>query len=226
MFDTDFARVLLVEDDEDDFIIARDLFSEIPGKRFTLDWVKTFDAGLEAMCRNQHDAVLVDYRLGAHNGVELLRAALKRGCQAPVILLTGVGEHQVDVDAMQAGAADYLVKVHLRADSLERTIRYAVQRKRAVALAAFEQARLAAFGAEIGLTLTRRDSLEGILERCARAMAQYLNAGLAVISTFDSRKTVFEPRASQAQPGGQTASCRTCRRFSWRSASRPRESLS
>ncbi len=119
MSDADIVKVLLVEDDEDDFIIARDLLAEIPGRRFTLDWTQTFDAGLEAMCRNQHDAVLVDYHLGAHNGVELLRAAMARGCQAPVILLTGAGQHQVDLEAMQAGAADYLVKVHLRADSLE-----------------------------------------------------------------------------------------------------------
>ena len=196
MMDTGLIKVLLVEDDEDDFVITRDLLSELPGRRFTLDWVKTFDTGLEAMCLNQHDAVLVDYRLGAHNGIELLREALERGCQAPVILLTGAGERQVDVEAMQAGAPDYLVKTHLRADSLERSIRYAAQRKRAVALAAFEQARLAAFGAEIGLALTRRDSLEGILERCASAMAQYLNAGLAQILTYDPRKRVFEPRAA------------------------------
>jgi PAS domain S-box-containing protein len=196
MMDTGIIKVLLVEDDEDDFVITRGLLSDIPGRRFTLDWVKTFEAGLEAMCRNQHDVVLADYRLGAQNGVELLRAGLERGCQAPVILLTGAGEHQVDLEAMEAGAADYLVKVHLRADSLERTIRYAVQRKRAAALAAFEQARLAAFGAEIGLALTRRDSLEGILKRCAEAMAQYLNAGLAQISTFDPRKGVLEARAA------------------------------
>ncbi len=101
-------------------------FPRLPGRRFSLDWVKTFDAGLEAMCQNQHDVVLVDYRLGARNGVELLRAALERGCQAPVILLTGAGQHQVDLEAMQAGAADYLVKVHLRADSLERS--YPVRR--------------------------------------------------------------------------------------------------
>jgi two-component system, cell cycle sensor histidine kinase and response regulator CckA len=196
MVETGIVKVLLVEDDEDDFVITRDLLSELAGRRFLLDWVSTFDMGLETMCQNQHDVVLVDYRLGARNGVELLRVALERGCQAPVILLTGAGEHQVDLEAMQAGAADYLVKVHLRADSLERTIRYAVQRKRAAALAAFEQARLAAFGAEIGLALTRRDSLEGILERCARAMAQYLNAGLSQISIFDPRKGLFEPRAA------------------------------
>jgi two-component system, cell cycle sensor histidine kinase and response regulator CckA len=202
---TGTVRVLLVEDDEDDFIITRDLLSEMPGRPFALDWVKTFDAGLETMCQNRQDVVLVDYRLGAHDGIELLRAALERGCQAPVILLTGAGEHQVDVEAMQAGAADYLVKGQLRADSLERSIRYAAQRKRAADLAAFEQARLAAFGAEIGLALTRRDSLEGILEQCARAMAKYLNADLAQISTFDPSKKVFEPRAA-AGPTSEPAS--------------------
>ena len=196
MIPTGIVKVLLVEDDEDDYIITRDLFSEIPGSRFMLDWAKTFAQGLDAMLRNQHDVCLVDYRLGAHNGVELLRTALAGGCQAPVILLTGVGQHQVDVEAMEAGAADYLVKAQLQSNSLERSIRYALQRKRAAAQAAFEQARLAAFGTDVGLALTRRDSLEAILDRCARAMVQYLNAGLAQISTFEPQKRLFEPRAT------------------------------
>src|SRR6266481_5737254 len=196
MIHTGPVRVLLIEDDEDDYILASELFSEIPGRRFALDWVKTFESGLEALCRNQHDVALVDYRLGARNGVELLRAASEKGCQAPVILLTGAGEHQVDLEAMQAGAADYVVKTSLQANSLERSIRYALQRKRAAAMAAFEQARLAAFGAEIGLALTRSDSLDAILDRCTRAMSQYLNAGLAQILSFDSRSKTFEPLAT------------------------------
>src|ERR1035441_2260632 len=157
--EVDLIKVLLVEDDEDDYIIARDLFAEIRGNLFTLEWAKTFQSGLDAMLLNQHDVCLVDYRLGAQNGVDLLRAAMEHGCQAPVILLTGIGEHQIDVEAMQAGAADYLVKSQLRPDSLERSLRYALQRKRALALAAFEQARLAAFGAAVGVVLARRDSL-------------------------------------------------------------------
>src|SRR5215831_20010032 len=100
MFQTGPIRVLLIEDDEDDFIIASELFSDIRGRNYSLDWLKTFDTGLEAMCRNQHDVALVDYRLGAHNGVELLRAAVERGCSAPVILLTGLTEHQTDLEAM------------------------------------------------------------------------------------------------------------------------------
>src|SRR5438270_14019085 len=85
------VKVLLVEDDEDDYIIARELFAESKGDRFALDWVKTFEAGLEAIPRNQHDVCLVDYRLGARNGLHLLRGAQDHGCQVPVILATGAG---------------------------------------------------------------------------------------------------------------------------------------
>ena len=196
MHPTGLIKILLVEDDEDDYLLARDLLSEIPGHHFTLDWANTYAKGIETMVLNQHDVVLVDYRLGAENGVSLLRRALECGCQAPVILLTGAGQHEIDVEAMQAGAADYLVKAELRSDTLERSIRYAIQRKRAAAWAAFEQARLAAFGAEVGLALTRRDSLDSILDCCANAMAQFLNASLAQLWTFDSKERTFHPRAA------------------------------
>src|SRR6185436_7454500 len=178
IWNSSLIKVLLVEDDEDDFIITRDLLSEMRAQRFTLDWMKTFETGLQGMLLNQHDVCLVDYRLGARNGVDLLRAALESGCQAPVILLTGAGEHEIDLEAMAAGAADYLVKTELQSRFLERSIRYAIQRKRAAAMAAFEQARLAAFGSEIGLALTRPERLDVIMERCARAMTQYLNAAV------------------------------------------------
>ncbi len=167
-------RVLLVEDDEDDFLITQELLAEISCQRFQLDWAKNFEAGLEAMIRNQHDLTLVDYRLGAQNGIQLLRTALERGCLLPVILLTGLSEHQIDLEAMKAGAADYLVKDRLDSDALERSIRYALQRQRAALLAAAEQTRLAAFGTEVGLALTRQDSLDCILGSCAQAMVQYL----------------------------------------------------
>ena len=196
MYPAGLIKVLLVEDDEDDYILTRDLLADIPGHRFVLDWVNTYSKGLDSMLLNQHDLVLVDYRLGAENGISLLRAAIERGCQAPVILLTGAGQHEIDLEAMQAGAADYLVKAGLRADTLERSIRYAIQRKRAAASAAFEQARLAAFGAEVGLALSRRDSLDGILSCCAKAMAQFLNASLAQLWTFDLRERTFQMRAA------------------------------
>src|SRR5207237_7264187 len=140
---------------------------------------------------------LVDYRLGAQNGIDFLRAALEQGCQAPIILLTGQGEREIDLEAMKAGAADYLVKGGLNSGLLERSIRYAIERKRAAATAAAEQMRLAAFGAEVGLALTQRDSLQAILQRCAVAMAHYLSGVLARIWIFDAEDKIFRLHASE-----------------------------
>src|SRR6185436_7018074 len=81
--------------------------------------------------KDEHDVYLVDYRLGKGSGLELLRAAISRGCQAPVILLTALGDHHVDSEAMKAGAADYLVKGQFDASLLERSIRHSILRKRA-----------------------------------------------------------------------------------------------
>jgi DNA-binding NtrC family response regulator len=198
MNELDLIRVLLVEDDEDDYILTRGLFTNMKGRRFQLEWVKSYTQGLEVMLRNQHDVCLLDYRLGARNGIELLTEAQSKGCQAPIILLTGLGAHQVDVEAMKAGAAYYLVKAELRADSLERAIRYALEHKRATASAAFEQASLAAFGEEIGLALTQPETLSAILYRCADSMVRYLNVHLAQIWILDPNHKTLHLEASAA----------------------------
>jgi two-component system, cell cycle sensor histidine kinase and response regulator CckA len=192
------VKVLLVEDDEDDYILTRDLLGKARERQFMVDWVSNWRQGLETMLSNRHDVCLVDYRLGAENGIDLLRTALQQGCQSPIILLTGQGEHEIDLEAMKAGAADYLVKGQLKAEMLERSIRYALERKRATALAAFEQARLAAFGADVGLALTRNQSLDEILDRCAGAMVNYLNASLAQIWTYRADPGVLELRGACA----------------------------
>jgi PAS domain S-box-containing protein len=158
--------------------------------------MKNFSTGLDAMIRNQHEVCLVDYRLGAQNGIELLRVAQERGCKSPIILLTGQGEHEVDLEAMKAGAADYLVKGRLDSGLLERSIRYALERKRAADRATSEQARLAAFGEDIGLALTRRDALDTTLHRCATALVHYLHAASAHIWIFEEDKKQLKLHAS------------------------------
>lgn len=122
-------RVLLVDDDEDDYILTRAWLSEIEEARFELEWVATYDAALETIGQNQHDVYLLDYRLGRHNGLELLREAIANGCSSPIILLTGHGDHDIDIEAMKAGAADYLDKSQIGAPLLEHSIRYAIERQ-------------------------------------------------------------------------------------------------
>ncbi len=124
------VKVLLVDDDEDDYIITRDLILRIAG-RYRLDWVNNFQAALEAIQRREHDIYLLDYRLGERTGLDLLRESQQFNARAPMILLTGQGDHEVDMQAMKAGAADYLVKGQLNADILDRAIRYAIKGKHA-----------------------------------------------------------------------------------------------
>lgn len=121
-------KILLVEDDEDDFVLARDYLLEAKGRQFELKWVATIEAALEHL--ENKDIILVDYDLGVRNGLELIRDAVARGCKAPIILLSGRGSYEVDVEAMQAGATDYLSKNELTPAILERSIRYSIERKR------------------------------------------------------------------------------------------------
>jgi signal transduction histidine kinase len=127
---TDPVRVLLVDDDEDDYFLTRDLFTDFDHDGFELEWVATYAEALAAMLRGGHDVYLLDYRLGARTGLDLLREAAQRGFRGPVIMLTGQEEREIDVEAMRAGAADYLVKNHLEAALLERSIRYTLEHER------------------------------------------------------------------------------------------------
>ena len=121
-------KVLLIEDDEDDFQIIRDLLTEIPHRDFQLAWVSTFDAGRKAILEETDDVCLLDYRLGVHTGLELLQEVGPAGTGMPIIFLTGLGQYEVDLQAMKLGASDYLVKDTLDGPLLERTIRYAMER--------------------------------------------------------------------------------------------------
>lgn len=122
--------MLLVEDDEDDFVLTSSLLSEIGAEKFALDWVTTYDSAMDKITQNDHDVCLLDYRLGVHTGLEFLRDALCSGYDGPIILLTGQGDQEIDVEAMKAGASDYLIKGQINADVLERSIRYSLEQKR------------------------------------------------------------------------------------------------
>ena len=124
------VRILLVDDDRDDYLLTKGLLDEIPNYRYRLDWVSTFQEGLEAICRNDHDAYILDYRLGGKSGLDLLGEAHSRGCLGPVILYTGQTETGIDRAAMEAGAADFLEKGRIDATLLERSIRFALQKKK------------------------------------------------------------------------------------------------
>ena len=124
------VRVLLIEDSESDYLLTRHLLGSIENQIFDLEWASSWQMGIEAIRRAGHDICLLDYRIGGGNGLELLRETRAVSYQFPVILLTGVSDYRLDVEAMQLGAADFLVKDQLTPALLERSIRYAIAQAR------------------------------------------------------------------------------------------------
>ena len=105
--------------------------------------MQSWSGALAAIAEARHDVYLVDYRLGERNGLELVREAIDLGSAAPFIVLTGQGNREIDLEAMRAGASDYLAKGEMTAPLLDRAIRYAIERHRAerrlAELAQFDQ---------------------------------------------------------------------------------------
>src|SRR4028119_701505 len=122
-------RILIVEDNEGDYRLTREALGEITMFDFEIEWAVTCLAAKAAIAEKPFDVCLVDYSLGERTGLELMLEVHAEGYRAPMILLTGHDDREIDLEAMQAGAADFLIKGQIEAIQLERSIRYALERK-------------------------------------------------------------------------------------------------
>jgi signal transduction histidine kinase len=128
--ETGDIRVLLIEDDEDDYILLSDLLAAVPAVHYQVTWLQTYEEGLRELTSGGYDVCLLDYLLGVRNGLELLSTLEDSSKRPPIIMLTGQGDYLVDLEAMRYGAADYLLKDEMTGHALERSIRYAMERKK------------------------------------------------------------------------------------------------
>lgn len=122
------ARILIIDDDEDDFFITSEYIRQIEEYELVIDWCYKFNEAVLLLKNHSYNIYFVDYRLGAKTGLDFLREAVRLGVEEPIVLLTGKGNKEVDIEAMQMGATDYLIKTDLTVDKLERCIRYALER--------------------------------------------------------------------------------------------------
>ncbi|PYM11610.1 MAG: hybrid sensor histidine kinase/response regulator, partial [Verrucomicrobia bacterium] len=194
--DDPLLKVLLVEDDEDDYILTREFLAEIRGSNFELEWVEDYDAGLEAIHKDQHHVYLVDYRLGKNNGLDLLRAAIARGCQAPI--------HKVESEAMRCGAADYLVKGQFDAQLLERSIRHSILRKRAERDLHQQLTRISLLN-QITHAISERMDLESVLNVVLGQLEIHLPVEYGTVYLFDTQAAILSQAAARLKSQSPTA---------------------
>lgn len=134
-------RVLLIDDDDDDVFLTRALFAEVEDFNAEVVAAGSLDQGFRLLGEASFDICLVDYRIGPDSGIAFIERVAQSESRVPVILLTGQGSREVDLRAMEAGAADYLVKGGLDAERLGRSVRYALDRAEDVRLIEASEAR-------------------------------------------------------------------------------------
>ncbi|MGD8453894.1 MAG: response regulator [Phycisphaerae bacterium] len=122
---SDVIRVLLVEESDEDHRVTCDLLEQIAGQDYAIERVTTYGQALRRILRGGFDVCLLEYRLDGRKSLGLLRQAVRHHCAAPFIVLTAESDREADVEATQAGAADFLLKGYTDAALLERSIRYA-----------------------------------------------------------------------------------------------------
>src|ERR1051325_272649 len=120
-------HLLVVDDDADHAAMVVEFLRLTDACRgATLDTAHAYDQARRMLLANGYALAFVDYWLGARDGLSLLREIRQAGVETPVVVLTGRGAEEVAVDAMKAGASDYLSKTQLSVETLERTVRYAL----------------------------------------------------------------------------------------------------
>ncbi len=123
------AKALLIEDDPLYAQAIRGLFMA-KGVAFELEWASSLAAGLARLAQNDIDIVLLDLALPDSEGLETFSRIHRSVPELPVIVLTATNNDDIAIQAMQAGAQDYLVKGEINRHLLQRAMRYAIERQR------------------------------------------------------------------------------------------------
>ncbi|HEY4799809.1 MAG TPA: ATP-binding protein [Bacteroidia bacterium] len=119
--------ILLIDSNKEDFILIRNLIEELSHNKFILENTSSYEEGLRQIIARSYDVYLIDFHIDGNKGVRLIQEAIQNGCDEPLILLTKKNDAHADAQALEAGAADYIVKDSLTSRQLESSLRYCIE---------------------------------------------------------------------------------------------------
>src|SRR5690606_2659817 len=122
-------KILFVDREHGEYLLIADILSQVRHVEYQLTWCNQLDTALPKILSQDYDLVLLDYYWGDQTARDLLNAARVQACQTPIVVMTDEMETEVDREAIRAGASDYMIKDQIDAQLLERTLRYAIERK-------------------------------------------------------------------------------------------------
>lgn len=123
-------KILFIDREQGEYLLIAEVLSHIRHVQYELAWCDQLELALPKILSQEFDVALLDYYWGETSARDLLNAARVQACQTPIVVMTDEMETEVDREAIRAGAADYLIKGQIDHQLLERTLRYAIERKR------------------------------------------------------------------------------------------------
>lgn len=196
-------KILLIDDDRLQFRLTEAHLRNFQPEQYQLDWASTYEEGLDKLLHGVYGACLLDYQLGERDGLQLIREAVEKGCTTPIVFLTAETAHRVDIEAMNAGALDYLVKGEITPRSIERSLRYALKLGETL-----DQLRRLATRDELTGLLNRRE-FERILNEEEERSVRFQNALAIVMVDIDHFKKVND---TYGHPAGDSVLREVARR--------------
>lgn len=123
--------VLIIEDNAGDARFVQETLKGISNPGYRVAWTDCLSSGMARLAEGGIDVLLLDLGLPDSQGLAALKLIQALAPALPVVVLSGADDEQFAVDAVQAGAQDYLVKDYVNSHLLTRSLRYAIERKRA-----------------------------------------------------------------------------------------------
>ncbi|HET9869820.1 MAG TPA: PAS domain S-box protein, partial [bacterium] len=193
-------RLLMVDDDREDFESVRHLLAGLKEPGYVLEWAPDYEAGLARVREGGLDLILVDYLLGPRSGLDFLRDASLLPDGPPLLVLAGQGSPELNREAIARGAADYLLKGGLTADQLHRSIRYALERAKVMRelRQRGEWFRALIENALDGVSIVEKDGTTSYLSPAIEPMLGYTPQERAGRNSFELIHPEDAPRVAQA----------------------------
>jgi len=201
--------VLLVEDNLGDARLLREAFNEQGPHNTELMHVESMDQAEKHLAQRAFDLILLDLGLPDAQGLEVVRRAHAAAPHVPLVVLTGLDDESLAVQALQEGAQDYLLKGHLESRGLLRALRYAVERKamqqvlvvekeelRATQIQLLQADKMASIGQLAAGVAHEINNPVGYVDSNLASLERYLNDLFGVIGAYENAELfVSDPAA-------------------------------
>jgi phosphoserine phosphatase RsbU/P len=180
--DTKTIRILLVEDNADDVFFLRNMLDKVTGTRFQLETVPTLADSITRLAAGNIDVVMVDLTLPDSTGLDTFNSIKIHARDVPIIILSGTDDEKLALNAVHAGAEDYLVKGRVDCQLISRAIIYALERT---------EARKAVVKAEEKFRSIFENSIAGIFQTSPDGRYLNVNPALARIYGYSSQEELM-----------------------------------